>query len=88
MLRCIGNNILVKDVKSESKEVCEKIGNLIVPTKEPEYDMVQVLSVGEELVDKISENDTLLIITGSGKKIHFGGEEYRAINVSSIIAVV
>lgn len=87
MLKSIGNGILVKESETKGAEMCEKLGNLVIPTSSNEYDIVEVLSVGDQVNSPIEIGNTLLIYPGAGKKIKVDGEDFRVVNISEVIAI-
>lgn len=83
MMKVIEFKILLK-VK---KGLTQKIGGLEIPIEANEYEIGEVLSVGEK-VSGIKEGDTVYFYTGSGKNITHEGESYRIINSNEVIVVI
>ena len=83
MMKVIEFKILLK-VK---KGMTQKIGGLEIPVEANEYEIGDVLSVGEK-VSGIKPGDTVYFYTGAGKSITHEGENYRVINSNEVIVVL
>ena len=82
-MKVIDSKILLK-VK---KGMTQKIGSLEIPVDAKEYEIGEVLSVGEK-VDGIKEGDTIYFYSGAGKNFTHEGESYRVIVNSEVIVVL
>ena len=82
-MKVIDSKILLKVRKGET----QKMGGLEIPIDAKEYEIGEVLSVGEK-VDGIKEGDIIYFYSGAGKYFTHEGEQYRVIVNSEVIVVL
>lgn len=82
-MKVIDSKILLKVKKGAT----QKMGNLEIPVDAKEYEIGEVLSVGEK-VEGVKEGDTIYFYSGAGKYFTSDGESFRVIVSSEVIVVL
>ena len=83
-MKVIGTKILV--TKKEENVAEEKLGNLVIPGGDKDYDTCEVVSVGEE-VKNLEVGETVLTYKNAGHEIKVDGKKYRVITAVDILVV-
>jgi co-chaperonin GroES (HSP10) len=83
-MKVIDSKILIK-VKKEG--ATEKFGGFEVPIGAGEFEVGEVISVGEK-VTGVSPGDTIYFYMGSGKEFTHESIKYRVITIPEVIVVL
>lgn len=83
-MKVIGTKILVKRVEEDQLE--ERLGNLVIPGGEKDYDTCEIVCVGEE-VKEIEPGMTVFTYKNSGHELKVDGVKYRVITPAEILIV-
>lgn len=83
-MKVIGTKILVKKVDENQPE--ERLGNLVIPGGDKDYDTCEVVCVGEE-VKGVEPEMTVLTYKNSGHELKVDGVKYRVITPAEILIV-
>ena len=82
-MRVIGKKILVKRI---DEEPVEKLGNLVIPGGDKDYDTCEIVSVGDE-IKNLEPGNTILTYKNSGHECKVDGIKYRVITEAEILIV-
>ena len=66
-------------------EVVEKIGNVLVPTKNKSYKVLKVVESGD---DKVEVGVTLYVPITSGYEVKIGNDNFTIVNAREIILIL
>ena len=77
----LNSNICCKDLD----EVVEKVGRIIVPTKDKKYRSLQVVVSGD---DNVKVGDVIYVPIASGIDVKVGKELYTIVNAREIILIL
>jgi len=80
-MKMLNSNICCKDLD----EVVEKVGRIIVPTKDKKYRSLQVVVSGD---DNVKVGDVIYVPIASGIDVKVGKELYTIVNAREIILIL
>jgi co-chaperonin GroES (HSP10) len=80
-MKAFGERIIVEKILEDNK-----INGITVSTEKVFNNTVKVISVGEEVISKLKEGDTLKLSEDSGTKLVNEGKEYLVIVKQNILA--
>lgn len=86
-MKVLDTRVLVQVEKSNT--CTQKIGGIEIPMNNGEYEVADVIEVGENVNKEVlAPGMKVYIYTGSGKKFYHEGKEYRVIAYNEIIVVL
>lgn len=80
-MKLLNDNVCCKSLD----EVTEKIGNVIVPTKNKSYKTLEVVESGNELVEK---GKVVYVPLNSGNEVEINNSKYIIVNMREIILIL
>jgi len=84
-MKVIDSKILIRVKKGDA--ATERFGGFEVPVGAGEFEIGEVLSVGEKVVG-LAEGDTIYFYKGSGKEFTHEGQKYRVITIPEVIVIL
>lgn len=67
------------------EDTVEKVGNIIIPTKNKSYKKLKVVESGDE---KVMVDKTIYVPINSGYEVEVGKERYTIVNAREIILIL